>query len=158
MLSAAGCFRASKSIFWGLYKRPWPMDGKLVVMGELQPAKVVQLATGMCGWSVKSTRKLQARTHEYELFPDIAITHSTVKDRVNFHNVTDYPYIAQSTCHRKIKPAIIFVYQQSYEIHKLLQVHFMVQLINCLLELHIDYTGRFEWLYNHFKFSDIMVI
>ena len=26
------------------------------------------------------------------------------------------------------------------------------------LELHSDYTGRFEWLYSHCKFSDIMVV
>ena len=30
--------------------------------------------------------------------------------------------------------------------------------VNIMLELYIDYTGRFEWLYSHFKFLDIMVI
>ena len=27
-----------------------------------------------------------------------------------------------------------------------------------MLELYSDYAGRFEWLYSHWKFLDIMVI
>ena len=30
--------------------------------------------------------------------------------------------------------------------------------VDLILELYIDYAGRFEWLYSHFKFSGIMMV